>query len=398
MQRLTKRSVDALKAKSKDYFVWDSVLVGFGVRVLPSGAKTYQVQYRKGGRTRRSSIGRHGVVTVEQARTTAKEILGQVAGGLDPIEEIALERMAPSVADLCDRFIEVHVDLHLKPSTARDYRSTIRRMIKPALGRFKVADVARKDIANLHYAHRETPIQANRMLSVLSKLFNMAELWGLRLDGTNPCRHVPKYKENKRERYLSQDEIQRLGDVLQRCEADGSETPHVATAFRLLLLTGCRLTEIQTARWDYVTERGLELPDSKVGRRCVPLPNAARAVLSTLPRTAGHPFIIEGKLRNAHITDLQHPWRRIRELAGLDDVRIHDLRHTYASIAVSGGMPIQMVGRLLGHTQLQTTLRYAHLADDPIRAAAEQNSAAIFASLGTPPKQPSGPGKLRLVK
>ena len=267
-------------------------------------------------------------------------------------------------------------------------------MIRPALGMFKVTDVLRKDIANLHYRHRDTPIQANRMLSVLSKMFNLAELWGLRPDGTNPCRHVPKYKENKLERYLTDAEIQHLGQVLKRCEDNGSETPHVIAAFRLLLLTGCRLREIQTAKWEYVTERGLELPDSKVGKRCVPLPAAARTVLDGLPRTAGNPFIIEGKLPDTHITDMQRPWRRIRGLAGLEDVRIHDLRHTYASIAVSGGMPIQMVGRLLGHTQIQTTLRYAHLADDPVRAAAEENSAAIFANLGAP----KGKGFLRVVK
>lgn len=398
MPKLTQRSVAALAAKESDYFVWDTLLPGFGVRVMPSGSKTYQVQYRRGARTRRASLGRHGTVSTEQARNKAREMLGQVAGGSDPIEEIALERMAQTMGDLCDRFLEIHVNVHLKPASARDYRAHIRNRIKPALGRFLIADLQRKDIANLHYRFKETPIQANRMLSVLSKMFNMAELWGLRPDGTNPCRHIPKFKENRRERFLTQAEIQRLGDVLLQVEQNRSETPHVTAAFRLLLLTGCRLMEIQTARWDYVTERGLELPDSKVGRRCIPLPNAARAILSTLPRTAGHPFIIEGKLPNAHITDLQHPWRRIREKAGLEDVRIHDLRHTYASIAVSGGMPIQMVGRLLGHTQLQTTLRYAHLADDPIRAAAEQNSAAISASLGTLPTRPGGSGKLRLVK
>ena len=316
------------------------------------------------------------------------------SGGYDPVEQIAIERIAPTVSDLCDRFLDVHVAVHVKPSTAKDYSSTIRRMIRPALGTFKVTEVLRKDIANLHYRHRDTPIQANRMLSVLSKMFNLAELWGLRPDGTNPCRHVPKYKENKLERYLTTDEIQHLGHILRRCEEDGSETPHVIAAFRLLLLTGCRLGEIQTAKWEYVTERGLELPDSKVGKRCVPLAAAARAVLDALPRTVGHPYIIEGKLPNSHITEMQRPWRRIRGLAGFDDVRIHDLRHTFASIAVSGGMPIQMVGRLLGHTQLQTTLRYAHLADDPVRAAAEENSAAIFASLGAPkPKN-----HLRVIK
>lgn len=396
MPKLTQRSVAALAANQKDYFVWDTLLPGFGVRVMPSGTKTYQVQYKKGARTRRASLGRDGTVNTEQARNKAREMLGQVASGQDPVEEIALERMALTVADLCDRFIEIHVDVRLKPTTAHDYRMTLRKRVKPTLGRFKITEVARKDIANLHYMCRDTPIQANRMLSVLSKMFNMAEMWGLRPDGTNPCRHIPKYKENRRERFLTQAEIQRLGDVLNEAEKDRSETPHVTGAFRLLLLTGCRLKEIQTARWDYVTERGLELPDSKVGKRCVPMPAAARAVLSALPRTASHPFIIEGKMPNAHITDLQHPWRRIRLKAGLDDVRIHDLRHTYASIAVSGGMPIQMVGRLLGHTQLQTTLRYAHLADDPIRAAAEKNSTAIFASLGQPSVQPIV--RLRLVE
>jgi integrase len=316
MPKLTQRSVTALAVKESDYFVWDTILPGFGVRVMPSGSKTYQVQFRKGARTRRASLGRHGTVRTEQARNKAREMLGQVAGGSDPIEEIALERMALTMGDLCDRFLEIHVNVHLKPASARDYRAHIRNRIKPALGRFKIADLQRKDIANLHCQFKETPIQANRMLSVLSKMFNMAEMWDLRPDGTNPCRHIPKYKENRRERFLTQAEIQRLGDVLLQVEQGGSETPHVAAAFRLLLLTGCRLMEIQTARWDYVTERGLELPDSKVGRRCVPLPNAARAILSTLPRTAGHPFIIEGKLPNAHITDLQHPWRRIREIAG----------------------------------------------------------------------------------
>ncbi|MEX3014995.1 tyrosine-type recombinase/integrase [Gymnodinialimonas hymeniacidonis] len=396
MPKLTKRTIDALKPDASSYFVWDSVVVGFGVRVMPSGTKTFQVQYRKGRRTRRSSLGRVGVVALDQARDHAREMLGQVAGGYDPVEEIALARIAPTVADLCDRFLQVHVAVHVKSSTARDYRSTIRRMIRPAIGTFKVSEVMRKDIADLHYRHRATPIQANRMLSVLSKMFNMAEMWGLRPDGTNPCRHVPKYKENRRERFLTQQELRTLGDVLTTCEEERIETPHVVAAFRLLLLTGCRLSEIQTARWEHVTDRGLELPDSKVGKRCVPLPHAAREVLASLPRTSGHPFIIEGKFANAHITDLQHPWRRIRNLAGLHDVRIHDLRHTYASVAVSGGMPIQMVGQLLGHTQLQTTLRYAHLADDPIRAAAEQNSAAIFDSLETAKQERQG--HLRVIK
>jgi integrase len=153
----------------------------------------------------------------------------------------------------------------------------------------------------------------------------------------------------------------------------------VIAAFRLLILTGCRLKEIQTLQWGFITDAGMELPDTKTGARRIPLPAAARAILSTLPRTPGNPYVIEGKLYGSHITDMQHPWRRIRARAGLDDVRIHDLRHTYASNAVSSGMPIQMVGRLLGHTQIQTTMRYAHLADDPVKRAAEENAERLSA-------------------
>jgi integrase len=386
MPKLTKRAIDALKPEAKDYFVWDSQIAGFGVRVMPSGAKTYQAQYRKGGRTRRVSLGRHGKITVDEARRLAKDVMGQVAMGENPAEEIALERRAPTVASLCDRFFKEHAEERCKPTTQKEYRRALDLFIKPEIGSFKVIDVERKDIAALHHKYRHTPYQANRTLQVLSKMFNMAEIWGLRPDGSNPCRHVPKYREEKRERYLSQYELQRLGEVLCAAEQDGSESVHVVAAFRLLILTGCRLKEIQTLRWDYITDAGMELPDTKTGARRIPLPAAARAVLSALPRTPGNPYVIEGKLENSHITDLQHPWRRIRARAALDDVRIHDLRHTYASNAVSSGMPIQMVGRLLGHTQIQTTMRYAHLADDPVKRAAEENANRLSAFVSGGPQ------------
>ncbi|WP_424973207.1 tyrosine-type recombinase/integrase [Dinoroseobacter sp. S76] len=227
-------------------------------------------------------------------------------------------------------------------------------------------------------------------------MFNLAEVWGLRPDGSNPCRHVPRYREQKRERYLSQAELRRSGDVLADCERFGSESSNVVAAFCLLILTGCRLGEIQTLRWDYITPNGMELPDSKTGARRIPLPSAARAILDALPSDPGNPYVIAGKNEGQHITDLQHRWRHIRDPAGLNDVRIHDLRHTYASNAVSSGMPIQMVGRLLGHTQLQTTMRYAHLADDPVRKAAEENAAALSDGLGLGSRARNIP--LRVVK
>lgn len=392
MTKLTKRSVEALKIEAKDYFVWDSQIGGFGVRVMPSGAKTYQAQYRKGGRTRRVSLGRHGKITAEEARKLAREVMGLVAKGDNPAEEISQHRCAPTMAALCERFFEQHVMQRCKLSTQSEYRRAIDLFIKPAIGSFKTVDVERKDIAELHQKHRDKPYQANRTLGVLSKMFNLAEIWGMRPDGSNPCRHVPKYREVKRERFLSGAELQRLGETLASVETAGSESRYVVAAFRLLILTGCRLGEIKTLRWEYITGNGMELPDTKTGARRIPLPQAARAVLDALPDPEGNPYVIAGKLPDSHITDLQHPWQRKRKLAGLDGVRIHDLRHTYASNAVSGGMPIQMVGKLLGHSQLQTTMRYAHLADEPVNRAAEQNANRLSDALRS-----EGVPRLRVV-
>ena len=382
MPKLTKRSVESFEVREASYFEWDTEIKGFGCRIMPSGTKTYQVQYRKGGRTRRASIGRHGNITADQARNRAKEIMGELSKGANPVEEIAQHRRSPNVSALCERFFEEHAIERCKPTTQGEYRRAIDLFINPAIGSFKIVDVERKDIAELHHRFRHKPYQANRTLGVLSKMFNLAEVWGLRPDGSNPCRHVPKYKEKKRERFLSQNELQRLGQALSDSRAEGTETIHVIAAFRLLLLTGCRLGEIQTLRWDYITDSGMELPDTKTGARRIPLPQAARAVLSALPREAGNPYVIAGSVAGKYATDLQKPWRRIRKRAGLEDVRIHDLRHTYASNAVSSGMPIQMVGRLLGHSQIQTTMRYAHLADDPVRRAAEENAARLSLLVG----------------
>jgi len=382
MPKLTKRRVEGFDIRDKAYFERDSEIMGFGVRVMPSGTKTYQVQYRKGGRTRRASIGRHGNITADQARNRAKEIMGELSKGENPVEEIAQHRRAPTVAALCERFFKDHVQHRCKASTQSEYRRAIDLFINPAIGNFKVVDLERRDVSELHHKMRDKPYQANRVLGVLSKMFNLAEVWGLRPDGSNPCRHVPKFREEKRERFLSQNELQRLGQTLSSAERDGTETPYVTAAFRLLILTGCRLGEIQTLQWSFITDQGMELPDTKTGARRIPLPKAARAILGALPRLPDNPYVIAGKVPGRYATDLQHPWRRLRERAGLHDVRIHDLRHTYASNAVSSGMPIQMVGRLLGHTQIQTTMRYAHLADDPVRRAAEENADRLSGLVG----------------
>ncbi|QPZ89692.1 site-specific integrase [Thioclava electrotropha] len=381
MPKLTKRVVETLPVLERDYISFDSEVNGFGVRVLPSGRRSYLVQYRSGGRTRRIAIGQHGAITVDEARRKARELLGSVAAGKNPAEVIAQHRGAPTLSSVGERFLHEHVAVHCKPSTAREYRRALELFAYPAMGNHKIIDVNRADIAKLHHANRARPYQANRTLGVLSKLFTLCEVWGLRPDGSNPCRHVPKYREEKRERFLSKIELLRLGETLTACEAEGTETVFVVAAFRLLILTGCRLSEIQTLKWSFVSGRYLELPDSKTGARRIPLPPAAQAVLERLPRRDGNPFVIAGALAGQRVTDLQKPWRRIRKSAGLEDVRIHDLRHTYASNAVANGMPIQMVGKLLGHTQIQTTMRYAHLADDPVMQAAERNAAMLSGAM-----------------
>ena len=398
MPKLTKRVVDSLAADGRELLVFDDDVAGFAVRVRPSGVKTFLVQYRVGGRkgrTRRVKIGRYGVVTAEEARTKARELLGAVAKGENPAQAISEHRRAPTVAEVCDRFLREHVAERCKPTTQREYRRCVELFIKPAIGAFKLADVSRADIAQLHHSWRETPYQANRTLGVLSKLFNLCEVWGLRPDGSNPCRHVQKYAERKRETFLSAEQLRRLGEVLAEVEAEGTESPYVVAAFRLLVLTGCRLSEIQKLKWAYVQPEYLALPDSKTGARKVPLPPAARQVLEALPRQAGNDYVIAGLISGQHATDLQRPWRRIRNRAGIPYVRIHDLRHTYASNAVAQGLSIIMVGKLLGHTQIQTTMRYAHLADDPVRKAAEQVSAGLNSALGNPL---SSSAALRAVK
>lgn len=370
--KITLRSLDTITVGDREKFVWDDVVHGFGVRISPVGRKTFIIQYRVGGRTRRMTIGTLGTLTPDEARTIAKRRLGEVAGGADPSRDRQIQRRAANVFELCDRFLDEHVALHCKPTTQREYRRCCDLFIKPVLGGFKVQEVTRPDVANLHHALRDKPYQANRVLGVISKMFNLAELWGLRADGTNPTRHIKKNPERKRERFLSPEEIARLWRVLDDRVADGSETPYIAGAIRLLLLTGCRLSEIQKLQWVFIRGDVIWLPDAKTGPRRVLLSAAALRVLNSLYAIRRGPFVIAGDIDGQHATDIQRPWRRIRANAGIEDVRIHDLRHTYASIAAMAGHSLPMIGRLLGHTQAQSTARYAHLADAATRKAADE--------------------------
>jgi integrase len=384
MPKLTKRTIDATEPQATEFFLWDEGIPGFGLRVMPSGRKSFVVQFRAGRRARRMSLGPSTVLTCDQARTRAITIIAAVKNGEDPAADRAAKRNAATVNDLADRFDKEHIAVRLKASTAKEYRSNLKRFILPALGRLAVPEITRADVAKFHHDLRHIPYQANRCLEVVSKMFVLAEMWGLRPDGSNPRKHIRKYPEEKRERYLSAAELRRIGEVLREMESERIELSSAILAARLLILTGCRLGEIITLKWDYIDfdECALRLPDSKTGKKVVHVGAPAVEYLQIAPRVAGNPWVITGTLPGKPLSDLQPFWQRVRARAGVKDVRIHDLRHTFASAAVASGQGLPMIGKLLGHTQVQTTARYAHLAADPVRLAADTVAQNLRQSLG----------------
>jgi len=384
--KITKREVDALRAKpdGAETVLWDGEVMGFGVRVQRGGAKSYILHYRagrgRGAPLRKLTIGRHGSPwTAETARSEAMRLRGLIAGGADPASDRSARQEAPTIADLGRRFLAEHIEPKRKASTARAFRALLDNIIVPAIGDRKVADLTRPEVLRLHHANRHTPYQANRVLAVLSSMFNLAERWGLRADGSNPCRHVEKFRERARERMLSPAELARLGDAL----AAYGGSSYAVVAVKLLVFTGARLGEVLGLRWEWIDfERGeARLPDSKTGAKTLHLPPPALAVLANLPRLEGNPHVIAGQKEGAALVNLEKPWRAIRKAAGLDDVRLHDLRHAFASVAASSGMGLPIIGRLLGHAQAAATSRYAHLADDPVKAAAAVVAGKIAAAM-----------------
>jgi integrase len=384
MPKLTKRSVEALRVQATNYIAFDAELPGFGVRIMPSGKRFFLVQYRRHGRTRRVMLGQFGPLTAEVARRRALMLLAQArSGGSDPAAERDALRQSLTVEQLGARFLKEHVAVRCKPTTQSEYRRSVELFIDPFLGKQRIRSVTTADVAELHGSLSYIPYQANRTLGVLSKMMSLAEIWGLRDRHSNPCEDIQRYPEHKRERFLSLKEVKALGRALDAAESDGSEGKYACTAFRLLLLTGCRLSEIQRLRWEhvYLDEGELRLPDSKTGAKTVHLGAAAIALLRSLPRVEKNPFVIAGKNSGWYLTDLQRPWRRIRSVAVLNEVRIHDLRHTFASGGLAVGEGLSMIGKLLGHTQVQTTARYAHLAADPVKQAADKIAERLAGAL-----------------
>ena len=255
------------------------------------------------------------------------------AGDADPAATRDAERRALTMEELGKRFLREHANTRLKPSTAAEYRRSVELFINPFCGNERANKLTSADVAELHGGLATTPYQANRVLGVLSKMMNLAEVWRIRARNTNPCEDVEKFPELKRERFLSPAELKALGEALSQAERADPDVKYAVAAYRLLLLTGCRLGEIQTLKWSFVDleRREFRLPDSKTGAKTVHFGPIVVEVLKGIDRIEGNPYVIVGKVAEAHLTDLQRPWRRIRKVAGLEDVRIHDLRHTFAS-------------------------------------------------------------------
>jgi integrase len=371
MPKLTKRIVDAIRPSGTDRFYWDDELKGFGLRVRASGRKYYVAQTRCRGRLRRFTLGPHGPLTPEIARRRALRFLAEAKAGEDPAEERDRQRATLTMKQLGVRFLDEHVASHCKPSTQYEYRRSVELFIIPAVGTRRLTDISRADVSKLHHDLRHIPYQANRTLGILSKMFNLCEAWGLRPDGSNPCLHVKKYKEHKRERFLSETEIARLDAALTKAANEVLATPYAVAAIRMLLLTGARVGEVLSVKWDYLhlADCYIRLPDSKTGEKSIYLSPQAIDLFKSIERQDQNSYVFCGARPGTHIVNLQKPWRRVRALAALDDVRLHDLRHSFASIAAANGVSLPIIGALLGHSQPQTTARYAHLAADPLKKA-----------------------------
>jgi len=387
--RITKQVVDRTEPAARDVLVWDTTLKGFGLKVTVGGAKVYIVQYRLGGRgtkTKRFTIGNHGSPwTADHARDKASEILAAVALGRDPVaEHKAKMALGFTVAELADRYVSDHLETKNRPGTRREARRLVERVIKPRLGSKTVAHLSRDDVATMHHRMRGTPRQANQTLAVLSKMLSLAELWGHRPDGSNPCRHIARFEEAKRERFLSDAEVTALGQALADAATTARELPQTLDAVRLLLLVGCRVGELLALRWEDVDLQAgaLTIREAKAGGRVQTIGAQCVAYLKAMHRSGAWVIPAAAPKKPMGIFTLEHAWRRIRAAAKLDDVRLHDLRHTHGTFAGQTGANAYLVRDALGHKTISMTGRYVNRDADPLRILADKVGERISAALG----------------
>jgi len=371
MPKLTKRFVEsAVTNQDRQKIFWDSELKGFGLVVLPSGRCTYCVQYRNQQRKlKRLKIGVHGHISAEQAREIAKIHLGRVAHGEDPASQKKDRKNKASMNDLIMDYLEGHALKKREKSVLED-KKLIRNIIEPNFGSRIVDDISKKDIESLHTKLAKTPYLANRALALLSKMFTLAVSWGWRPN--NPVQGIEKYQEEKRDRWLDEEELQRFWDVLKRYP-----TNTTAILLKFLLLTGARKGEAMNATWDqFDLKQGVWTKPSHLTKQKkkehLPLSKEALRVLGDLKKhiPTESRYLFPGKIKGEPLKEIKNFWKTVLLKADIKNFRIHDLRHTHASHLVSSGLSLSIVGKLLGHTQASTTQRYAHLADEPLREAA----------------------------
>jgi integrase len=388
MAKLTKRKVDVLPLREREYLEWDEDLGGFACRVHPSGRKTFVFRYRVGGGRRglqrNVTLGRYGEgFTVDQARLKARHLAAQVLKGEDPGGQRQEQRLAVTLDEFSTRYIREHATPMKKAASAKSDQWMLNRYLLPKLGTRKVVDITSGDVTKFVLGLSDRPILANRCRALLSKMLSLSISWGVRRDPVNPVNMVKKFPERSRERFLSSEERAKLGDTLRAIEADASEPWQAIAAIRLLLLTGCRRGEILSLKWEHIDydNKAFLLPESKTGRKTIYLSKPVLEILAALPRKENCPYVLPARFNDGHFQGVGHVWERIRRTAGLSNVRIHDLRHTYASTGVGLRLGLPQIGGLLGHSRATTTAKYAHLAADPLREAGDLVARQLQADL-----------------
>ncbi len=377
--KLTKSAVDAAQPQAQPVELRDTLVPGFMCKVTPAGRKVFMLQYRtNAGERRKPALGLYGELTVEQARSLAQEWLAEVRRGGDPGADKTAARKAPTVAELCEKFMGDHSKQRNKPSTQRGYQAVIDRCIVPMLGRMKVQDVKRPDIAAAMKKWAHKPAEANRTFSVMRKMFNLAEVWGYRPDGTNPCRHVPMYPNGKATHLISDEEMGKLFRYLDFLETDGLGLDHAVLplAIRLQFEFAGRRSEIVTLQWDWVDleNRRVVWPDSKTGGMSKPLSEEAWRLLSTAPRQDGCSHVFPSPNHpGQHMTTGEYysGWTRILKRAGVSHVGTHGIRHRSATDIANSGIPVKVGMALTAHKTVAMFMRYVHTEDAPVRQAAE---------------------------
>ena len=369
---ITKRQIDSFvyagKNGSRDVR-WDDRLPGFGVRIYPSGVKSFVLSYRCQGRKRLMALGRYGVLTLDMARDKARQALVESVVGSDPLDQRAKRDHGETVADLAKTYIERHAKVHKKTWIA-DQRA-INKYVLPAWATKKVQSLNRSDVARLHHDVGQTyPYTANRLLEVISKMCELARIWGfVDEDSINPARGIQRFKEKSRDRYITHEELPCLMQAI-----DQEPNVYARYALWMYLLTGLRKSELLSRQWSDIDwdRKELCISDTKNGSpHYLPLSSAAQQILAQLPKQQGNPYLFPGAIAGRQIVNLDKPWRRIRIAAGVEDVRLHDLRRTVGSWLAQSGNSLHLIGKVLNHKTSQTTAVYARFADDSVRNALE---------------------------